>query len=235
MSWESATIVLGGIATIAIFSFLFFGENKLYRFFEHLFIGISAGLYAVQPISQFLWGDILEPMFGLDIVVYPDGTLSKPYNPWLLLYCAPMAIGLLFYFMYSVRHQWLSKIAIGVALGASGGLAFEGFFNEIWPQITGSFKPLIVLTADKAIDWAPSIDNTVFVLILLLVMNYFFFTFKAQAGPLKRLNTSGRWLMMISFGALFGSTVMARMSLLIERLQFMILQWYPTIKGWVLS
>ncbi len=32
----------------------------------------------------------------------------------------------------------------------------------------------------------------------------------------------GRWLLMISFGATFGSTVMARMSLVIDRLLFIL-------------
>lgn len=46
LNWSWLTIMLGGIATLAIFSFLI-KENSFYRFFEHLFIGIAAGLGTV--------------------------------------------------------------------------------------------------------------------------------------------------------------------------------------------
>jgi hypothetical protein len=39
----------------------------------------------------------------------------------------------------------------------------------------------------------------------------------------------GRWLMMVAFGAMFGSTVMARMSLLVARLQFLLDKWLGMI------
>jgi hypothetical protein len=70
-----ATLV-GGFATVAVFSFLI-KENPLYRFFEHLFIGIAAGFGIVFTIKNFLWPRILTPMLGADIVVFPDGTTSK--------------------------------------------------------------------------------------------------------------------------------------------------------------
>jgi hypothetical protein len=40
----------------------------------------------------------------------------------------------------------------------------------------------------------------------------------------------GRWLMMIAFGAMFGSTVMARMSLFIGRLSFLFGDWIHLIR-----
>lgn len=232
MTWEQATIFIGGIATLSIFSFLFFGENKLFRFFEHIYIGIAAGFLSIYTIRNQLWSIVLEPMLGLDIVVFPDGTTSKAYNAAWLLYLIPMGIGALYYTIYSKRYQWLSKIAIGFSLGAAGGLAFKAFFNEIWPQITSSFRPLVVLSEGGSINWSASAENSLFVLILLCVMSYFFFTFRTTGVVYNRVMVSGRWLMMISFGAFFGSTVMARMSLLIERLQFLITQWFPLVKGW---
>lgn len=232
LSVESITVLVGGIATLAIFSFIFFKENKVYRIFEHLYIGIASGFLSVYTVKALLWADILVPLLGLDIVVYPDGTLSKPYNYWLLCYLLPLALGLLYYCAYLRRLQWLSKLAIGVALGASGGLAFKGFFNEVWPQITSSFRPLIVFESGVFSPWA-SLENTLFVFILLAVMSYFIFTLRYENSSLKRVATSGRWLMMLSFGAFFGSTVMARMSLLIERLTFLISEWWPLVHAFI--
>jgi hypothetical protein len=35
----------------------------------------------------------------------------------------------------------------------------------------------------------------------------------------------GRWLLMVSFGAFFGNTVMTRMAVFLERLQFLLRDW----------
>ncbi len=226
-SWILATTLAGGIATLAIFSFLV-KENAFYRFFEHLFIGIATGLGLVISIKNFLWPKILVPLLGLDIVRFPDGTTSKEYNYWLLLYILPMCFGLLYYTIYSKRHSWLAKLVIGFSLGMSGGIAFKGFFSEMMPQLFGTFKPLVVLS-DSKIMWLQSFSNIVFVGTLISVMYYFFFSFKSEGKVAKTLSRSGRWLMMISFGAFFGSTVMARMALLVERLQFLIDDWYKAL------
>lgn len=226
--WTLATVLVGGVATLAIFSFLI-KENAFYRFFEHLFIGISAGLGVIVTLKNFLWPKILVPMLGLDVIQFPDGTALQPYNRGYLLYLLPMAFGLLYYFIYSRKYSWLAKLVIGVSLGASAGLAFQGFFNQMLPQLGSSFKPLLVFS-DQGFDGRQSIDNTIFVFTLLCVMYYFFFSFRRGSQTMERVATSGRWLMMLCFGAYFGSTVMARMALLVERLQFLLMDWFQALK-----
>lgn len=221
------SVVVGGIATLAIFSFLI-KENPFYRFFEHLFIGISAGLGPMLIVRDFLWPNIIDPMLGLSIVTYPDGTLSEPYQPLYLLYVVPMVFGCLYYFIYSQRYSWLSKIVIGFTLGASGALAIRGFFSEAIPQIAGSFKPLIVMTSD-GFSLFESFNNVLFVLTLLLVLNYFFFTLGREGSVQGKLAPVGRPLLMVCFGAFFGSTVMARLALLVERVQFIVRDWAAAV------
>ncbi|MCB0309679.1 MAG: hypothetical protein KDD42_00505 [Bdellovibrionales bacterium] len=221
--WRLLTILMGGVATLAVFSFLI-KENSFYRFFEHVFIGIAAGLGAVLSVQRFLWRDVFVPMLGLDIVQFPDGTFSRQYQPLYLLYLLPMIFGMFYYFIFSKRFSWMAKLVIGFSLGISGGLAFKGFFNQIMPQIFSSFKPLLVFEG-AGIDWGDSLRNIFFVFTLLSVMYYFFFSFRSESGMARRVSVAGRWLMMISFGAFFGSTVMARMALLVERLQFLLNEW----------
>lgn len=222
--WDASTVVLAGFATLAIFSFLY-RENPFYRFFEHLFIGLAAGLGPVLTVRDFLWPKILEPMLGWNVVQFPDGSFSSPYQNLTLLYLLPMAFGLLYYTLFSQRHNWLAKLVIGFSLGVSGGLAFKGFFNEVIPQLVGSFKPIINFNPDGSNNWYLNIRNSAFVMTLLLVMYYFFFTFGERKGASKSLSVGGRWLMMVCFGAFFGSTVMARLALLVERVQFLLEDW----------
>jgi len=230
-TWHVATVLVGGIGTLAIFSFLI-RENPFFRLFEHLFIGIAAGFGLVLGVKNFLWPKVLVPMLGLDIVTYPDGSLSHEYDPRLLFYLLPMVFGLLYYFIYSQRYAWLAKLVIGFSLGMSGGLAFKGFFNQIMPQVVSSFRPLVVFE-DGVLAVGSSLENAFFIFTLLAVMYYFFFSFRHQTRAARGLSLSGRWLLMVCFGAFFGSTVMARTALLVERVQFLLIDWAGALAGLV--
>jgi hypothetical protein len=226
-AWSLASVLVGGLATLAIFSFLI-KENAFYRFFEHLFIGIASGLGPMLILRDFLWPNIVEPMLGLTVVTYPDGTQSEPYQPLYLLYLIPMVFGCLYYFIYSQRYSWLAKLVIGFSLGASGALAIRGFFAEAVPQISSSFKPLIVFV-DGNLSLMESFNNALFVATLLLVLNYFFFTFGKEGSLQGKMAPLGRPLLMVCFGAFFGSTVMARLALLVERVQFVVRDWVTAV------
>jgi hypothetical protein len=41
---------------------------------------------------------------------------------------------------------------------------------------------------------------------------------------------AGRWLLMIAFGAIFGSTIMTREALLIDRIYFLLHNWLQLVK-----
>ncbi len=232
MGSDPLVIFISGISTLAIFSFLL-RENSLYRLFEHLFIGIATGVGLVVGVKNFLWPIVLVPLLGLDIITYPDGTVSKAYSYANLFYLIPITIGLFYYTIYSTRFNWLAKVAIGISLGAGAGLYFKGFFQEMLPQLGSSVKPLVVFLAAGGVDWWQTFSNWVFLVTLLSAMHYFFFTFRATSKLSQGINTTGRWLMMLCFGAFFGSTVMARMAILVERLQFMINQWWALVWSWV--
>lgn len=227
LSWDDATVIVGGVSTIAIYSFLI-RENSIYRFFEHLFIGIATGFVPVLTIQNFLWPRVISPLFGYDIIRYPDGSIVKPYQPLYMFYLVPILFGLLFYSVYFKRIRWLSRLVIGVTLGASAGMSFKGFYAEIIPQLLSSFKSVIVFNAGS-FDVYASVSNTVFIVTLLSVMWYFFFTIRIENGSVSIVNSIGRWLMMVCFGAFFGSTVMARMALLVERISFMTIDWWRVV------
>ena len=64
---------------------------------------------------------------------------------------------------------------------------------------------------------------------VLTTLSYFFFS-REQKGALKVSANIGIWFIMIGFGASFGNTVMARVSLLIGRVQFLLTDWINLIK-----
>lgn len=233
-SLEWWIIVLGGVSTLAIFSFLY-RENAFYRVFEFFFIGLATAIGITATVKTFLWPQVVLPLFGADRVALPSGAYLEPYSNLRLLYLLPMAFGMLYYFIVSERHRWLAQLVIGFSLGVGGGFAFKATVNEMFPQIKESLRPLYI-----AGDMMGSINNIIFVATLLLVFSYFFFTFQSarvteggtpSAAYKKILPSLSRLLMMACFGAFFGSTIMARMALLVDRIDFLSTKWWPAIQA----
>jgi len=56
------------------------------------------------------------------------------------------------------------------------------------------------------------------------VLVYFFFSVE-HSGAVGKVSRVGIWFLMVSFGASFGYTIMARLSLLIGRVTFLLDDW----------
>ena len=199
------TIWIAAIGTLAIYSILY-KENPVYRLAEHIFIGAATG-YSVYVT----WTQILKPQWWDKIV--------KGEAYWVLALVA----GSMFYFIYSKKHVWISRIIFGALLGLIAGAAFKGFAGINIDRIYASFKPL----AGPKLSAGMIVNNAIFIIILLAVMSYFFFSFEHKNRVTSAPAKLGRWCLMFAFGAMFGSTVMARMSLLIGRIYFLLHEWLP--------
>ena len=207
----------GAICVLAIFSILY-RENPVFRFFEHLYIGLGAGV-----LLYITWTETLLPKWWMRMVSERDWR-------WILALVA----GSLFYFIYSRRLLWLARLIMGFFFGWGAATVFKGFFPLFAPQIASSFKSL---RPTPELSFADTILNHwVFVIALLCVLSYFFFSVEHQRSRLlARSSSLGRWLLMISFGAIFGNTIMGRLSLLIGRLKFLLDDWlgsyFPSLIG----
>jgi hypothetical protein len=69
--------------------------------------------------------------------------------------------------------------------------------------------------------WWNTLSLWVIFIGVLAVLFYFYFSIEHK-GVVGKLGNIGIWFIMISFGASFGYTVMARVSLLIGRVQFLV-------------
>lgn len=242
--WQVLPALIGGFCVIAIYSFLW-RENRLYRVFEHAFIGISVGVGVIYALKDFLVPNFFSPLwrrvfvaaaFERALAARPDTMeLLRPIADaashyqelfWLL----PACFGSLYYTIYSRRYSWMARLVIGYGLGIAGGQAFEGFFNQFLPQIFAAFRPFIAFGAQD-VDWGLSLLFTVITISTFATMSYFIFTVSQNRPVLKQSAQTGRLLMMVSFGAIFGSTVTARLALLIERMQFIYVDWATAWSG----
>jgi hypothetical protein len=222
--YRNFVIWLGALATLALYSILY-KENPIYRYAEHIFLGLATGFGLYQ-----VWKEVIYKYWWQEMVA----------GRWI--WVLALIAGLMYYTIYSRRFSWMSRVVMLTMMGLTAGLEFRKFFGQWMPQIGSSFKPLIVIrpamnpdkspipgTFDLAWTLFASFTNILFVVCLVAVLTYFFFSFEQRSRTVRGTAATGRYLMMVAFGAMFGSTVMARMSLFIGRLMYLFQEWVHLI------
>lgn len=243
-------LTAGAIATIGLYSVLY-RETKFYRFFEHIFVGLAVGFAIV-----FLWSETLYPLWWKRMTGTP-ATATDPAQNGLWLYMVLLPIGLMGYMVFSKKNNWMSRIPIGVMLGAWSGQQVLNWWRTYSPQLLSSMQPILpttwdplrvpakqVLGPDGQLTQVPpdvlaqinanvyptqALSNLIFVVTLLAAMSYFIFSYDIKGKFMKGFNTFGRWMLMVGFGCIFGATVMARFALVIDRMSFMFQEWLVAV------
>ena len=197
-------IFLAGIATLAIYTFLY-KENVVYRFYEHVFIGIGTGFWIVYGISSFLWPKVFSPLLGYNRILFPDGTYNEAYDMRNLLWLLPISFGMLYYCILTKRHKWLAQLVIGCQLGYAAGFAFKGTMIEMLPQVFDTFKPLY-----SQGSFTDSFTNIFFVMTFVCTLTYFFFTFRPKADVLGASSSQLKlWFSLSLFGLIILASTFA--------------------------
>ncbi len=212
---------LAALLTLAIFSFLY-SDNPLYKLAEHIFVGISAAYGVIIIYYESVLGDMVYPLFKpwkLD--------LAGP-SYWTLV---PVLLGLLILTRFVRKYDWLSRWPIAFMMGLYSGMAVPLIVQTaILPQLGASLQPLWAVKEHQTLAttaWV-SFSNLLLAGGLLCVLSYFYFSLEHK-GLLKVTSRTGVWFLMVAFGAGFGNTVMARISLLIGRIEFLRYDWWPTL------
>ena len=211
---------VAALLTLAIYSFLY-GDNPIYKFSEHIFVGVSAAYGAaivyhqalipklVQPLSE----GLIQPLLASDVgaIVWTKATLL-----------IPGILGLLIFGRFFRGYQWLSRWPIAFVMGLGAGLSIPRSIQSlVLKQMHGTMQPVWPLTGG-------GFDNLLLVVGVICTLAYFYFSLPHR-GVMGWMSRVGIWFLMIGFGAGFGNTVMARISLLIGRLEFLLYEWLPTI------
>ena len=210
-------IWVAALLTICIYSFLY-RDNPFYRFAEHLFVGISVGYGIVLSIHQgfipFAWKPFYAAVTGESL-----GGFIK---------LIPIGIGLLFFARLSPGHAWLIRYPIAILIGFGSGIAIPNVLRaNIFEQTRGTVEPFAAIHAGTLPGW--DIFGAVLMVIgVVCTLTYFFFSVEHR-GPIKWVSKVGIAFLMIGFGSAFGNTVMGRVALLIQRVDFLLNDWFGTI------
>ena len=210
---------VGALLTLCIFSFLY-KDNPLYKFAEHLFVGVSAAYYIVLNYWTVIQANLVDPLheaFGGHLAGGPWAARQGDYRAWLVI---PGVLGVLLFARLFSRIEWVSRWSLAVIIGVYAGLKTTGFAQgDLVAQVQGSLQPLWVAGHPGA-----SFNAILFTVGLVASLLFFFYS-REHKGVLGGVTRVGVWFLMVSFGAGYGYTVMSRVSLLIGRFQYLLEDW----------
>ncbi|MGB9824804.1 MAG: hypothetical protein ACPLN0_01415 [Candidatus Hydrothermia bacterium] len=191
------------LLTLAIFTFLY-KDNPIFRFAEHLFVGIATGYGLVLVYKNAFYPNLYVPLFK--------------EHQWS--YIVPFFLGLL-YFSFAIPKisyfmRWPMAFLLGVGSGLSIPLSVKTYLVE---QLSGS---ILRPPYSSFMGW---LNALILFLGVVSVLFFFYFSVPHDRPGLKQISKAGLFLLMLGFGASFGYTVMARLSLLVGRLDFLITRW----------
>jgi hypothetical protein len=212
-----AGTLIAAVLTFLVWSYLL-GDNPAFRFAEHLFVGTAVG-YAVL-VS---WFNVVQPALFGAVTMRSPGLSVVPLILCLLL-------------MGRVRSGWsgIGNIPVAFLLGVGAALAVGGaLFGTLWPQLSATAS-LSLDPADYG-DPEPMLSSTFFwqnlAILVGTIGTLFYFTFNTQPqGPLGTFRETftrfwsgiGRWVIMITLGALFANSMTSRVALLIGRVRWLL-------------
>jgi uncharacterized membrane protein YdcZ (DUF606 family) len=187
---------LGAILTLSTFSFLY-KDNPFYKIAEHLVVGVSAGYFVI-----ILWYTGLIPK------------MVDPLSEGRWWYFFPGLLGILMWFRFSKKLSWISRYPIAFYIGIATGVAIPlEMQNRVNRQLVDT-----MMTPEFSVSTMKGISDVIIIVGVLSALFYFFFS-KEHKGAFGGVAKIGIYTLMLGFGASFGYTVMARISLFIQRVQ----------------
>ena len=233
-------ITMAAFLTLAIYSFLY-KDNPFYKFAEHLYVGVSAAYWMCQAFWSTIVGNLF-PRLSEGLSNY----FQQPYQAsnWNITYWIPVILGIMLLMRLTQKYGWMSRWPLAMIVGTTAGLNFVRYLrSDFVVQVSSTFMPLLGedphrwqgfgafisnLDLSATGQLAAIVSNWVIFFGVICGIIYFYFS-KEHSGAFGRASRLGIWILMITFGASFGYTVMGRISLLVGRITFLFRDWLEII------
>lgn len=193
--------------TIAATSYAF-RDNVIFKFSENTFIGAAAGhaiVMGVRNIITYGWAHIIAGE---------------------VIYFVAFVLGAMMYFRFHREYFWLYRYPIAFLVGNGVGISIRAaIHSDFIKNIAATAKPL---TAATGLD---TFNNILIFIGCVTALSHFIFTYEGiHKGALGWVPKIGRWMMLASFGASFGNTVMTRFGMYQGRILFLLRDWLGIVK-----
>ena len=196
-------IWISAIITLMVYTFLY-KETPIFRFVEHLFIGVATGNLVVLSYKNITYMAITPLLVG---------SLG-----WII----PLILGVLLFARFFPQYFWLSRYPAAYMVGVGTGLSLRTYTHaQFTQQIVATLKPVI------GVDSSTALNNFIVIIMVIAITFYFIFSDRIRGTGIatSSLGRLGRIAVMFSFGATYGTTVATRMAYLIGRIQFLLIDW----------
>jgi len=178
-----------------------------------LYVGVSAAFWLI-----YLWSFTIYPLLFKPLI-------HKGFSGGNLLLLIPLILGVMMLMRLVPRYGWVSRWPMAFTVGLGAGLGITGVIQgSLFPQLRAT-----VLNLWVAGHPIVTFNNWIIVIGVIASIFYFFFSVEHTGVPGK-LAKLGIFFIMVSFGASFGFTVMARVSILIGRVGFLLSNWLHIVK-----
>ena len=226
---------ISALLTLAVFSFLA-GDNPAYKLAESIFVGASAGYVMVAAF----WDELIPNLFGnlFPQTMHQWGLAFRGVEPaeipetqWL--YIIPLLMSAMMLWQLAPRGGWIARWPLAFFIGATAGVRLYTYFEaDFLHQISQTILPPLVFvyedsggrTLDVSASIAHSLANITIILGVVSSLTYFYFSAEHK-GVVGKITRVGILVLMITFGGTFAYTVMGRIALLIERFEFLFVDW----------
>ncbi len=218
MSADVIGLWVGAILTLFVFSYLL-RDSPLFRIAQAVFVGVAVGYAATAAVYLVLLPRLVFPLAG------DFGTR------WYLL--VPLGLGLLL--LLKARTAWapFGNLPVAFLFGVGSAIAIGG-------ALTGTLIPQLAATV---VSLSPYQDLNTLVSNLLLVVGTLgaFLSFRFMTNPQRPAarivdgigwtwGRLGSWFILVAFGAIFASTAVSRVSILIGRVYYLLHDWLQIVR-----
>jgi hypothetical protein len=209
---------IGAAMTLMIFSFLY-KDNPFYKFAEHLFVGVSAAYWMTVAFWTTLIPNMIARLWPEHMGRVLPSAVGGERDWW---YVVPFVLGIILLTRLVGRLAWFSRWAMAFVIGFAAGTNFTRYLqSDFVSQVQSTMVPLY----EPGARLGPTIGNifsqAIIVGGVICAIVYFYFS-KEHRGGFGNAARIGIWVLMAAFGASFGYTVMARISLLTGRMDYLI-------------
>lgn len=219
--------------TLSVFSFLY-KDNPFYKIAEHVFVGVGTAYFALQYYKEGILEPVRDHMTDIvEVMGEPGATFSLggyDADPTLAFALRAFAavLGIMLLSRLFAPNSWAPRWPLAVMVGVYSALKLTGETqSKLVLQAKGLMKPLVPANVDQ-VGWWPdgvalestplflTFANTLVVVGVICALSHFLFTWK-RGRTLGGVSRVGIIVLMITFGSMFGFTVLGRIALLIER------------------
>ncbi len=213
LSPDVLTGLFAFLLTILVFSYLI-GDNPFFRLAIYLFVGVSAGYAAVVVWYQVLWPRLFYPLI-----------FRQDWGEQLMA-AVPLVLSLLLLGRLSPRTARLGNLPLAFLVGVGAAVAIGGAVSgTLIPQIGASVNLMNWRQAEYPLERLA--EGAVILVGMITTLAYFHYGAKPMPGGLRRpkvvesLAWVGQFFLAIALGVLFAGAMMAALTALVERLNFL--------------